>query len=143
MLPNLYSACTISIRLSLNEQQRQKRKIDQRQKRKIDQSESSLNAKDRNSVFHAKDRNKSRERQRLVRHCLHNRRGQFRTNSVGLGQIHFVLYLLVFSAQGPWVILFSRYRGSSLISCPSVVFASAQSASGELSGLISTVFYCW
>ena len=106
-------------------------------------SESSLNAKDRNSVFHAKDRNKSRERQRLVRHCLHNRRGQFRTNSVGFGQIHFVLYLLVFSAPGPWVILFSRYRGSCLISCPSVVFASAQSASGELSGLISTVFYCW
>ena len=27
------------------------------------------------------------------------------------------------------------------LSCPSVVFASAQSASGELSGLISTVFY--
>ena len=89
-----------------------------------------MNAKDRNSVFHAKDRNESRERQRLVRHCLHNRRGQFRTNSVGFGQIHFVLYLLVFSAQGPWVILFSRYRGSCLISSPSVVFASAQSASG-------------
>ena len=33
-------------------------------------------------MFHAKDRNKSRECQRLLRHCLHNRRGLFRTNSL-------------------------------------------------------------
>ena len=55
----------------------------------------------------------------------------------------FSLFSIMAFAQGPWVILFSRYRGSCLISCPSVVFASAQSASGELSGLISTVLYCF
>ena len=48
----------------------------------------------------------------------------------------FSLFSIMAFAQGPWVILFSRYRGSCLISCPSVVFASAQSASGELSGFI-------
>ena len=53
----------------------------------------------------------------------------------------FSLFSIMAFAQGPWVILFFLISWLLPLSCPSVVFASAQSASGELSGLISTVFY--
>ena len=55
----------------------------------------------------------------------------------------FSLFSIMAFAQGPWVILFFLISWLLPLSCPSVVFASAQSASGELSGLISTVLYCW
>ena len=46
------------------------------------------------------------------------------------------LFSIMAFAQGPWVILFSRYRGSCLSPARRLSYASVQSASGELSGFI-------